>query len=359
MKNLIGLILLILCSINIWANVAAPSQGGQTLSEPSGIKNIDILKEDLNIDFTQLNDEKLPWNERQINVEAIYQIDNPTDITKLELVFVIVSDAKNFQFFLDDKEIVTEPIDNKEFADRQTWKKPDKTPFENREIMYNPNNGKLKSAKFTLNIPKGKHTLKAIYKAEPTVYKNIGVMKGWQFAYSLSPAKDWKSFGGLNLNIKIPKDWKFFSNLKLEQNGENLTGNFKELPADFLAVTTQAPIPASYNTSTDITFFTFLACLVVFPILLIIFAVWKGYNWNNSWIYGILAGLIWALLVGVSGFLSQSFPKSFIPESQYASYGYDDIFGIFFNIILIPIVFGIGIGLWIVSVFLASKWRNK
>lgn len=358
MKKLLSLVWLIICSVNLWANVAAPSQGGQTLTEPGGIKNIDILKEDLNLDFTQLGNENLPLNERFINVEAIYQIDNPADIAKLDLVFVIVSDARNFQFFLDDKEITSAPIDNKEFANRQTWKKPDKTPFENRELMYNPYNGNLRSAKFTLNLPKGKHQLKAKYKAEPTVYKNVGVMKGWQFAYSLAPARDWKSFGELNLNIKIPKDWKFFSNLKLDQNGETLTGNFKEIPADFLAATTQAPIPNSYKNWTDITFFTFLACLFIFPILLIIFAIWKGYKWKNSWAYGVFAGGIWAALVGVSGFFSQSFPKSLIPESQYASYGYDEIFSIFFYVLLIPIAGVLGIALWAVTVLLAKKWRG-
>jgi hypothetical protein len=357
MKKLISLVLLMICSINIWANVAAPSQGGQTLTEPVGIKNIEILKEDLNIDFAQLGDESIPFRDRIIRVEAIYEIDNPTDLEKLELVFVIVSEARNFQFFLDDKEISTEPIENKELADRQSWKKPDRTPFENRELMYNPYNGNLKSAKFTLNLAKGKHQLKAKYKAEPTVYKNVGVMKGWQFAYSLAPARDWKSFGGLNLVIKTPKDWKFFSNLKLEQKGENFTGNFSEIPADFIAITTQAPIPASYNTWTDITFFTFLACLFVIPVFLIILAIWKGYKWKNSWVYGILIGLIWAILVGVSGFFSQSFPKSFIPESQYASYGYDDLFSTFFNVLLIPVVLVLGMVFWIVSVWLAGKWR--
>ncbi len=357
MKKLLSLALLIICSINVWANVAAPSQGGQTLTEPSGIKNIDIVKEDLNIDFTQLADENIPWSDRIVNVEAIYQIDNPADIAKLELVFVIVSDSKNFQFFLDDKEVVSEPIDNKEFADRQTWKKPDKTPYQDHELMYAPSNSNLKSAKFTLNLTKGKHTLKAKYKAEPTVYKNIGIMKGWQFAYSLAPAKDWKSFGGLNLSIKLPQDWKLFSNLKLEQNGETLTGNFKEIPADFLAITTQAPIPNSYKTWSNNLSNLFLACLFGFPILLILFALWQGYKWKNSWVYGGVAGIVWALLVGIFGFLYESYPKSLIPEGQYASYGYDGLFNIFFYALLIPIVFVVGIGLWVVSVLLAGKWR--
>ncbi|MBX7171386.1 MAG: hypothetical protein K1X72_10535 [Pyrinomonadaceae bacterium] len=356
MKKLLSLILLMICSINLWANVAAPSQGGQTLTEPSGIKNINILKEDLNIDFTQLGDEAVSVRDRFINVEAIYQIDNPADIEKLELVFVIVSDAKNFQFFLDDKEIPTETVDNEKFADRSTWKKPDKTPYKDRQLlMYNPYNGNLKSAKFTLNLTKGKHSLKAKYKAEPTVYKNIGIMKGWQFAYSLAPVRDWKSFGGLNLTIKIPENWNFYSNLNLEQNGGTLTGNFKEIPADYLAATTQAPVPDSYKTWSDITFFIFLGCLFVVPVLLIIFAVWKGYKWKNSWAYGLLAGTVWALLVGISGFFSQSFPKGLIPEGQFASYGYDDLFSVFFMVLLIPIVFVLGIVFWITAIWLAGK----
>lgn len=357
MKIAISLILLIFCSFNLWANVAAPSQGGNTLTEPKGIKNIDIINEDLKIDFSQLGDESISLRDRFINVEAIYQVENPTDIEKLELIFVIVSDAKNFRFFLDEKEIPTEPIDNKEFANRQSWKKPDKTPYEDKELMYNPYNGNLKSTKFTLDLPKGKHTLKAIYKAEPTVYKNIGVMKGWQFAYSLAPAKDWKSFDGLNLSIKIPKDWKFFSNIQLQVNGELYTGNFKEIPTDFLAVTIQSPIPTSYNTWTDITFFTFLACLFVIPILLIILAIWKGRQWKNGWAVGGIGAFIWAILVGISGYLSQSLPKSFIPESQYASYGYDDLFGTFFIVLLVPIVLVIGVVLWTITIWLSNKGR--
>lgn len=339
--------------------MAAPSQGGQTLTEPSGVKNIDILKEDLNIDLTQLGDEKLTLRDRFINVEAIYQIDNPSDIEKLELVFVIVSDAKNFQFFLDDKEINSAPIDNKEFADRNSWKKPDKTPYENRDLMYNPNNGNLKSAKFTFNLTKGKHALKAKYKAEPTVFKDVGVMKGWQFAYSLAPAKDWKSFGGLSLNIKIPQNWKFFSNLVFEQNGETLTGNFNEIPADFLAITTQSPIPNSYNTWTNITSILFLLSLFGIPVLIIILAIWKGIHWKNSWAYGILVGVIWALLVGIIGFLGESLPKGMIPESQYASYGYGDVFSTFFLVLLMPVTLVIGIILWVVSIWLASKRSQK
>jgi len=102
MEKILSFLLIIVCSINVAANIAAPSQGGQTLTEPGGIKNIDIIKETLNIDFSALGDENLSVRDRFINVEAIYDIDNPTDLLKIELVFIIVSDFKNFQFFLDE-----------------------------------------------------------------------------------------------------------------------------------------------------------------------------------------------------------------------------------------------------------------
>ncbi|HRH41462.1 MAG TPA: hypothetical protein PKY82_07420 [Pyrinomonadaceae bacterium] len=359
MKKLLSIVLLIICSVNLWANVAAPSQGGNILTEPNGIKTIDITNENLTIDFTQLGDENLPLNERYIEVEAIYEVNNPADIPKLELIFVILSEAKGFQFFLDDKEISAVPFDNKNFADRNTWKTPTDTPFEDRKIMYNPSNGNLKSAKFTLNLAKGKHFLKAKYRAVSTIYRNIGLMKGWQFAYSLAPARDWKSFGGLNLNIKVPTDWKFFANIKLERNGDNLTGKFTEIPADFLAVTTQAPIPANYTSTADLYFLILLVCLFGFPFLLIIIAVWKGYKWKYAWAYGFLFGILWAGLVALSGYFNQFGAVELIPKSQYTSYGYGEGFAVLFLIILVPIVLVIGILLWIGTVLVAGKIFKK
>jgi hypothetical protein len=362
MKKLLSLLFIICCTTNVWANLAAPSQGGQSLTEPNGIKNVDIIKEDLTIDFTQLADENIIWSDREINVEAIYEIDNPSEIKNLELVFVIVSESKNFQFYLNDKEINSQPIDNKEFADRQSWKKPSNTPYENKEIMYNPANHTLKSAKFTLNLPKGKHTLRAKYKAKPTVHKDVGMTKGWQFAYSLAPARDWKSFGELNLNIKIPNGWKFFSNLKLEQTGDNLSGKFNEIPADFLAVTTQMPRPINYNSAEDSLFFAFLGVAILFPLFLAVLAFVQGYKWNNSWLYGVLLAIVGAIVAAIIAYFSVTYPDTLIPEGQYASYGYGDL-GVFFEVIFFGIIavfsFVISVVLWIGIVWIKTKKLNK
>jgi hypothetical protein len=347
MKKLTFIFLVMFCSMNVWANMAAPSNGGQTLSEPIGVKNISIVHEDLTVDFTRLSDESLPQNERFIGVEAVYEIDNPADIQSLDLVFVIVSESRNFQFFLDDREVRTEAIENSKFADRDTWKVPRNTPFNGKELMYNPYNGDLKSAKFSVKLSKGKHRLIAKYKAEPTVYKNIGLTKGWQFAYSLAPARDWKSFGELNLNIK------------LERSGDSLSGKFTEIPEDFLTATTQMPIPENYNSVSDFYFFLFLGVLFIFPLLIVGLAFWKGYKFEKSWVYGFLFGGLWAGFVALSGYFNQYAADGLIPQSQYASYGYGDGIGVLFLIILVPIVLIIGILLWIGTILLTDKVLKK
>jgi hypothetical protein len=355
MKNLLSLLLIVICVTSISANMAAPSQGGQTLTEPAGVKNIEILHEDLTFDLSQLGDETVPFRERFIDVEAVYEVNNPTDIPKLDLVFVIVSESKNFRFFADNTEIKTETIDNADFADRKTWKVPSKTPFEGKELMYNPANGSLKSAKFSLKLSKGKHTLRAKYKAELTINQSVGITKAWQFAYLSAPARDWKSFGGLRLDIKIPAGWSFDSNLKLERIGDSLSGNFTEIPADAITLTTQMPIPENYNSTSDFYYFIFVPSLFAAPLFILLLAFWKGYKWRYNWAYGFLFGILWAGSSGLSGLKMLYAGDALIPKAQQASYGYGDGIGFLFMIILTPIIFVIGTLLWVGAVLTAGK----
>jgi hypothetical protein len=358
MTKPLSVLFVLVCVANIFANMAAPSQGGNSLGEPNGVKNISILHEDLSIDFTNLADETISFRERNIRVEARYEIDTPINVQNLELVFVIASGLKDFKFFLDDVEVKTELIDNSLFNARTTWKIPNETPYEGKNIMYNPYNGNMKSAKFTLNLPKGKHILKATYNANPTVNQAHGRTKAWQFAYSLAPARDWKSFGGLNLQIKIPTDWKFFSNLKLEQNENVLSGKFNEIPADFFATTTQLPEPENYNSVSDFYFNLTVLMLVLFPLLIVGLAFWIGYKLKNGWAYGFLAGILWAVSIASVGYLSLYEADKLIPPGQYASYGYGDGIGILLLIILVPVVCIIGILLWVGAYFMARKIRK-
>jgi hypothetical protein len=359
MKKLLSLLFVLICTTSILANMAAPSQGGNSVSEPTGVKNVSILHERLTIDFTQLGDENVKLGSRFIDVEATYEIDNPANIQNLDLVFVIASESDNFQFFLDEAEVKTEAISNSEFGDKNTWKLPRETPYDGKNIMYNPYNGNLKSAKFSLNLSKGKHFLKAKYKAKPTVHQAVGLTKGWQFAYSLAPARDWKSFGGLEMNVKIPNNWKFFSNLKLEQTGDVLSGKFNEIPADFFAATTQMPPPENYNSVSDFYFNLTILILVLFPLLIIGLAFWKGYKLKNGWAYGFLAGILWSVSIALVGYLTLYEADKLIPSSQTASYGYGDGIGILLLIILVPIVFAISTLLWVGAYFAAGKLRKQ
>lgn len=358
MKILRKLFLLLAASVAAYGNVAAPSYGGQTLTEPGGISEINVLEEQLNLNFSNLAAAGVSDYEKFIDVEAIYLLESPKLFENLELVFVIVSEFQNFRLFLDDAEIKTTIIDNKEFAGRETWKKPEKTPYEDRELMYNPQNSQLKSTRFKLTLSPGKHRLRAVYRANPTVYKNIGVMKGWQFAYSLAPARDWKSFGKLNVKMIVPENWRSFSNLEFNKTPDGLTAQFDKLPADFLAVTLQAPIPAQYKTWTDVTFFSFIAVLIVGPLVIFGLAYVKGWKWKYGWVYGFPAGLVWSGLTGVLGYLSLTVPFYFVPQGQYASYGYDDLFSGFMIVVATFLTLIFGVVIWAGTVLIASKMKS-
>lgn len=342
----------------IFANMAAPSQGGNPLLEPRGIKTIDILHEDLTIDFNALDFEKR-GSRRGIDVEAIYRVNILEDARNLELVFVILSEAENFRLFLDDKEIQTSLIDNKETISRSDWKEPLTTPHEGKEIMYNPNTFQLRSAKFTLNLPKGEHVLKANYKAAPTFNENAGLTTAWQFAYSLAPVRDWKSFGGLSLKVKYPENWKIFTNLPLNENSGYLSGEFKEIPADFLAITTQAPVPQSYKIADEISFWLIILSFVVPPVLMVLYFWLKRPDFKRNWAFGFVFGIIWAVIVFSVIVAAANIPSFFLPKYQAASYGYEGIGTAIAAVSLSVLAFALGLILWIAADFISSLRKNK
>jgi hypothetical protein len=155
MKNLLSLLLIVICVTSISANMAAPSQGGQTLSEPTGFKNLSIISESLLIDFTSYGSETLPGKTNFIDITAEYEVSNQDDISKLELNLFFLNGHDTFQVYLDNKEISGEFIDTSNYADRANWKLPKYTPFEEKELIYSPNNGDLKTAILSFNLKKG------------------------------------------------------------------------------------------------------------------------------------------------------------------------------------------------------------
>lgn len=358
--NLLLFLSLIFNSIEISANMAAPSQGGNISGEPSGLRDIFITHETLTIDMRPLGALKSVMDDRSVFVEAVYEVENKGEDKDLNLVFAVGSkETKDFRIFIDDKQIEkTELIENEDLPEK--WQAPRETPWKNgKNLMYNPSENLTESVAFSLTIPKGKHTLKASYRSEAATYLNLGKMKAFQFAYILAPAREWAGFGGLDVNIYLPENWEVETSPQLKRDGEVLKGSFAQIPSDALAITVQPPLPPNYELFGTIYDTLFILSLFGFPLFLVIFGWFKRRNLKLAWLWGIGFGILWGILVFISGFLSVYGADYKISEVYYAKYGYGDFFSGFFLIILSVILIFVGFGLWMLTIFLAQKKKTN
>ena len=90
----------------------------------------------------------------------------------------------------------------------------------------------------------------------------------YQVGSVLSPARSWRSFGKLNLAVKVPDGWAFASSLPLEEAGGGLAATFDGLPADNLSFSLQPPLDPAVQTGAA----ALPILALVFGLLLAVFA---------------------------------------------------------------------------------------
>lgn len=209
------------------ANMAAPWDQGYLTGEPSAdVSDLDVLTEHLTVDFTPLAQDK------PVRVEARYQISNPGEPRQLELVFVAPG-LRSVVVLHQDKEVAhqVKPM----ASPPPGWEAPDSAPSfggEAKTIEYERGEG-LSGAHFKIPLASGEQSIKVSYEVTPPVYHPAGrPYREHQFAYVLAPAKHWRSFGELNLELKMPPGFEYRSEpaLKLQER-------FAQLPADAFVIT--------------------------------------------------------------------------------------------------------------------------
>jgi hypothetical protein len=336
-------------------NAAAPSQGGSAGAEPTGLEQIFILRESLNIDLRQLGEAEHAEG-RAILVEAIYELENRGAERRVDLVFAFGSGYKDFSVWLDDQPVATRPAQLKDQP--QSWKIPRTTPWlKGGQLDYAPGDRPLygqSSQAFSPTIPPGRHRLRAGYMVAPTRFASSPI-RYWQFAYILAPAREWAGFGGLDVTVSAPKGWTVVTSPGLGGGGGVLKGSFDHVPADALALTAQAPLPLYYDLANLSSGLLFLLALLAGPVALIFLAWRRGYRLRRSWLYGIGAALLWSLLVGATGLLYDVGAGYTVPPDQYSGSGYGEVFLIFGVLLAAALAFPIGLALWLLTAYLARK----
>jgi hypothetical protein len=349
------LILLFGIHFPAFANMASPARPGALHGEPSGLEKIKISREELVIDLRPL------LNAEKTLVEATYFLENSGAEKELNLVFAFATlGVESFQVWLDEKEIAINQINVAELP--SSWKAPQTTPAlqpqQELEYQYFRLEEKKMSG-FTVKIGAGKHVLKARYKSDAASNRRGEPAKYWQFAYVLAPAREWASFGGLNVTVHLPKGWNYAANVELTRSGDSLLGSFGNVPVDALAMTLQMPEPRWYQALSNFYLGLFLLAI---PLGLI------GIGWlsfsqktlpGRRWWKGIVASIGWALTNLLTGFLALYGADSLIPENQLTAYTYGYAFAVAGLILLAFVALLSGLGMSFLGMRKASKSSNQ
>jgi hypothetical protein len=258
-------------------------------------------------------------------VSATYQVDNAGDVKELDLVFATGSprlDVTDFKVTLDGAP-VTQQADDVKLP--ESWQGPKETPlFDGSTLNYRQRGSGARG--FHVSLPPGAHTLVVTYSAEAATYHMKQPVIVHQFGYVLSPARTWKSFGGLDVTVHVPAGWQIAITPALARKGDTLTGTFPSIPADAIALTLRAPL-GLYPVIDTIAMVLFGIVLIGGPVV-----CWR--KGKKRW------ALLWSVLYLAAGVATMELAPSFLPPGQWDHRGYG--IGLALLILSSPIVLVVG-----------------
>jgi hypothetical protein len=323
------------------ANAAAPWQPGDVVGEPDGdLADIHIEAEQLSFDLRPLADGE------PVQVDAVYQLRNDGTSHDLNLVFVANALAdRDGAVAVDGRPVPYTPGEAP--AGPPQWQPPKTTPgITGAPITYATQNAG--SLSFSVAIPTGKHEMHVRYMADASAYSGNEPTRYWQLAYVLAPARQWASFGTLDVDVSLPSGWNFASEPALNRNGDIASAQFQGIPSDSLALTTQMAI--SKQT------FNFVPIAVVSALAFVgcVFAWWLGARRGRrgeSATPVVALALVWSVVTGfvVAYAALATNANASVPPSQ-APWGYNfsgigDVLSLLMWVVLILIVLTLAIQL--------------
>lgn len=335
------------------ANMGPPSAGGQLSGEPTGLEAVEILHETLTIDLRPLATYEL------IEVEAFYEIDNHDQPKQVDLVFPTgAQHVSKFQVWHNQDQLQHHPVSAKDTI--AEWQVPQYTP-----ALHGEDSGKqypwsewaqynTAVIGFALPLVSGRQTIRVRYQAEVTTNYQVDYFPGhpfyyptqfYQFAYILAPARSWAGFGGLDVTIHLPPDWLAASEPPLMRTGDQLTGQFAELPADAFALTLQPPAGITY-------WLLRITSWVLFPLVFVGGGLFcsrvgrsRAKNNRSGWGASLGTAVLWSLLTIASGSFLLLGPEQVISDSIAANSGYELI--LYTLLLIVGSIPLIPIGYWI------------
>lgn len=322
----------------IYLNMASPFQEGTIGTQPFINEHVNITHENILIKI----DEDFYFADYEIE----YYITAEEDGIKIPLLFYASDYYEGFTVEVDGT-----PIDLKDV--NTLWDTDDNEQFKDFSYLYDTINKEIKDEAFENHLQvnkndllyfeadmlKGEHKIIVKYRATRWSESN-GSVKISQFRYSLAPAKNWKSFGNLNITIDASAfEHEIASNLNNDPTEGDInniaTWVFTGLPTDVLKITYTPKIDKLTQIIIDFTPYNIALILSAFLVVFQLYKMNKSRkHYTKKWfskaavIGGIVIPIFFvAVTIGISLTL-----EYFMGDINGATnYGY------FFLIFLMPI----------------------
>lgn len=347
-KTLTITLLFLILGITSKANMAQPIYGGTMMATPFTSKYVDILHETINI--------KLYKELDSAYFDIEYQIQANQEGEQIPLLFYAINYNSEFQVWIDGEEVKLENVQ----ANFNVYDKMLFSDFKNlfaintrTNLPYIRNEVKLTSSNyvytdnlflFYVDVSKGKHTIKVKYIATPEIDGSETINK-YSIYYSLVPAKYWKSFGSLEINIDTELINEIYTtNIGKEpiRHGHIESWRFNSLPFDFLKINYHPQLTEFQAWIVKINasgFGFFLGLLLMIAHIFFILRYRKNHrNKRFSWVM-ITGSILVPIITFYSIRIFANLIKIHIPHTSFTHNIYIIIFIIFSYMISAPIYF--------------------
>lgn len=197
-----------------YSNMASPDIRGSNMSEGYSSRDIDIISEYISVYFVDFD---------KVKFTVTYNIRTDRDGKQIPFIFDTMTELyvygdEIFKVWVDDVEVQVKNIPSSyEDPDALVW-----IDSLDRHLSYPKDNvpNIIGLKYFEADIPSGEHTIRVEYTARAYISFG-GKITTYSVSYNLEPARYWRSFGTLDVEINT-------NNLK-GTFSSNLSGNYSEL----------------------------------------------------------------------------------------------------------------------------------
>lgn len=291
------LLAIIALPLSVWANMASPVREGTRVATPFISQNVDIVRESILIILDSA------FETARFKIE--YHLKAHKSGRQIPLLFYAFDFKGDFRAWIDDREITLSALPQSYARLEGTPLSDFKHVFEAQgetlgaEMQESPTRGFLVDIDdlkfFETDLAEGSHIVRVEYVANCWIDRSDWVTER-SFRYFLSPAKYWKSFGGLDIALDASQVGKALkTNLGAPSMGDlksKCSWTFSALPVDVLQISYQ---PAIGSVAAALIALSPIGLATLFALALAVlhFIAIKRHRKANP-----RASLSWALIVG-------------------------------------------------------------